>query len=137
MSHCVLDSSAALAWVLPGESDEASDALLHEVANAGATVTGLWPLEIANVMLMAERRHRITTSERRRAIASLADLPILTDASTGARAWAETLALAENNDLTVYDASYLEVAIRLALPLATRDGALRQAATACGVPVLG
>jgi predicted nucleic acid-binding protein len=136
MSHCVLDSSAALAWVLPGEGSETADQLLERIVTEGAVVPGLWPLEIANVLLMAERRGRITISERHQALATLAELPIHIEPSTAARAWTATLALAESHKLTVYDATYLEAAIRLTLPLASYDRNLRQAATACGVTIL-
>lgn len=136
MTRCVLDCSAALAWVLPGEGDAAADRLLEEVAVDGAVVPGLWPLEVANVLLMAERRGRITLSERHQALSSLAELPIHIEPSTAARAWTDTLTLAETRKLTVYDASYLEAAIRLSLPLASRDGDLRKAASACGVSIL-
>jgi hypothetical protein len=57
---CVLDSSAALAWVMPGEGDAATEALLDDVASAGAVAPGLWSLETANLLLAAERRGRIT-----------------------------------------------------------------------------
>jgi predicted nucleic acid-binding protein len=136
MSHCVLDSSAALAWVLPAEGSEAADQLLERIVIEGAVVPSLWPLEIANVLLMAERRGRITISERHQALATLAELPIHIEPSTATRAWTATLALAESHKLTVYDATYLEVAIRLALPLASYDRNLRQAATVCGVSTL-
>ncbi len=59
MTLCVLDSSAALAWVILGEGDDATEALLDEVASAGAVAPGLWPLETANVLLAAERRARV------------------------------------------------------------------------------
>lgn len=127
----------AVAWVLPDEGDATIDALLADVATGGALVPGLWPLEIANVLLIAERRGRITLAERRQALSLLADLPIRIEPHTAARARAEILALAETCKLTVYDASYLDVAIRHALPLASRDEALRKAAIDCGVAVLG
>ena len=133
MSRCILDCSAALAWVLPGEGDAAADQLLEEVAVDGA---GLWPLEVANVLLVAERRGRITLSERHQALSILTELPIHIEPNTAARAWTDTLILAETRKLTVYDASYLEAAIRLSLPLASRDGDLRKAASACGVSIL-
>lgn len=136
MTACVLDSSAALAWVLPGEADMAADTLLEVVADSGGVVPGLWPLEVANVLLVAERRGRITIFERRQALITLAELPIHIEPQTTARAWADTLTLAETCKLTVYDASYLEVAIRLGLPLASRDDALQKAAAGCGVKVL-
>lgn len=135
MSACVLDCSAALSWILPGEGDMAADALLDTVAEAGASVPALWPFEVANVLLMAERRGRITPAERRQALSLLGDLQIHVDPQSPARAWTETLALAQAHRLTAYDASYLELAVRQGLPLASRDTELRSAALACGVPL--
>ena len=137
MTRCVLDSSVALAWVLPGEGSDATEALLDEIAAAGAAAPGLWPLETANVLLQAEKARRITGDERRRALTTLAALPIHVDPDTAAQAWDRTLALAERQDLTLYDASYLELALRLALPLASLDRKLRHAAAASGVELLG
>ena len=133
MTVCVLDSSAALAWVLPAENHVASDALLDKIVEGGAVAPGLWRLEIGNVLLVAERRRRITLAERQQAVSALAELPIHIDPHTAAHAWAETLNLAAGHNLTIYDASYLELAIRLVLPLASLDQALCRAAAACGV----
>lgn len=137
MTLCVLDSSAALAWVLPGEGDAASEALLDDVAEAGAVVPGLWPLETANVLLAAERRGRITLAERQQALATLKELPIRIDPHTATHAWGDALHLASSRDLTLYDAAYLELALRFGLPLASLDRKLCEAAAACGVALLG
>lgn len=133
MSACILDCSAALCWILPDEGDVATDTLLDRVAEAGALVPALWPFEVANVLLMAERRTRITPAERRQALTLLGDLPVRIDPPSRERVWTETLVLAQAHRLTAYDASYLELAIRHELPLATRDAALRVAAESCGV----
>jgi predicted nucleic acid-binding protein len=135
VSVCVLDCSAALCWILPDEGDAATDALLDRVAEAGATVPALWPFEVANVLLMAERRKRITAAERQQALTILGDLPVRIDPPSPERAWTETLVLAQAHRLTAYDASYLELAIRHGLPLATRDAALQTSAVSCGVPL--
>ena len=137
MTRCVLDSSVALAWVLPGEGSDATEALLDEIAAAGAAVPSLWPLETANVLLYAEKARRITRDERRRSLTTLAALPICIDPDTAAQAFGSTLSLAESQGLTLYDASYLELALRLALPLASLDRKLCQAAHASGVELLG
>ncbi len=136
MTACVLDSSAALAWVLPGENHATGDTLLDQVAEEGAVAPGLWPLETANVLLVTERRGRITLAERQQALVTLAELPIRIDPQTAGYAWGETLNLAAARNLTVYDASYLELALRLGLPLASLDQALRHAAAECGVTLL-
>ena len=137
MTRCVLDSSVALAWVLPGEGTDATEALLDEIAADGAAAPGLWPLETANVLLQAEKARRITQDERRRSLTTLAALPIHIDPDTAAQAFGRTLSLAETQGLTLYDASYLELALRLALPLASLDKPLRRAAEANGVALLG
>lgn len=137
MTRCVLDNSVALAWVLPGEGTDATEALLDEIAADGAAASGMWPLETANVLLYAEKARRITTDERRRSLTTLAALPIHIDPDTAAQAWSRTLSLAEAHGLTLYDASYLELALRLSPPLASLDKKLRQAATASGVELLG
>jgi predicted nucleic acid-binding protein len=137
VSACVLDSSAALAWVLPGEDDQDADRLLDLVSTEGALVPDLWLLEVANVLLMAERRRRITLVERRQALAALQELPLQVEPASAARCWNDVLDLAAGQGLTVYDASYLELALRQRRPLASFDRKLRQAAGALGVPLLG
>jgi predicted nucleic acid-binding protein len=134
---CVLDSSVALAWVLPDEGDAAIDALLDDVAGADAAVPGLWPLETANVLLAAERRGRVTLAERQQALTTLAELPIRIDPHTAAHAWSDALHLASFRGLIIHGASYLELALRLRLPLASLDRELREAAAGCGVALLG
>jgi predicted nucleic acid-binding protein len=137
VTRCVLDSSVALAWVLPGEGTDVTEVLLDEIAAAGAIASGLWPLETANVLLYAEKARRITQDERRRSLTTLAALPIHIDPDTAAQAWSRTLDLAEAQGLTLYDASYLELALRANLPLASLDKKLRRAAAASGVELLG
>jgi predicted nucleic acid-binding protein len=136
VTHCVLDSSAALAWILPGEATAATAALLTDIANDGAMAPGLWPLELANVLCMAERRGRISLADRTRAMAILAELPIHIDKQTATAAFGPISALASAWDLTVYDACYLELALRAALPLASLDQRLCQAAASAGVRLI-
>ncbi len=134
---CVLDSAMALAWVLPGEGRARTELVLQQVTSAGALVPGLWPLEVANVLLMAERRRRLTQAQRVRALTALGSLSIAIDPETAVRAWAQTVMLAEAHGLTVYDAAYLELALRAGLPLATLDEALARAGRTTGIAVLG
>lgn len=119
------------------ERTEASVALLRRVAADGAVVPGLWRLEVANGLLSALRRKRITADYRDAAVADLDALDLAVDAETDRRAWAETLRLAERWGLSAYDASYLELARRRALPLASLDAKLRAAASSLGTEVLG
>ncbi len=133
----VLDTSLALSWYFEDERTPAADALLDRVADQGATVPGLWRLEIANGLRTAIRRKRIDEGFRNRAIAQLARLPINVDPDTDRYAWTTTLYLADRFALTPYDAAYVELAQRLMLPLATLDEPLRAAATALGIGLLG
>jgi predicted nucleic acid-binding protein len=135
LSFCVLDSSLALSWALPAESDVGMN-VLEDILAGGALVPVLWPLEVANVLLMAERRRRISLAERSQALAWFAVLPIEIDHETPQRAWADISALAERHRLTVYDAAYLELAARHGLPLATLDQELSVAGRAAGLVVL-
>ena len=133
----VRDASFALSWYFEDERTPVADALLDRVADEGATVPGLWRLEIANGLRTAIRHNRIDHGFRDRAIAQLARLPIAVDPDTDRYAWTTTLQLADRFVLTPYDAAYVELAQRLVLPLATLDDPLRAAATALGVALLG
>ena len=133
MSALVIDSSAALSWCFEDEAWPESDALFEQVRDQDAVVPGLWHLEVANVLLQAEKRGRIATSDVATRLELIAELPIATDTETTARAWREILALARAEGLTTYDATYLELAIRRGLPLQTKDEALITAAKRTGV----
>ncbi len=133
----VLDASVTLAWFYGDEWSAERDALLSRVAVEGAWAPSHWPLEVANTLLQGVRRGRYDARMRDAALANLAALPIAIDPETSTRAWAEALDLAARHALTVYDACYLELAMRRGLPLATMDRALRVAAEAEGVPLLG
>jgi len=129
----VLDNSIVMAWSFEDESDEYADAVLDRLAAASAVVPALWPLEVANALLMGERRKRSTEAETIKWTGILASLPIVIDGETNAHVWGDTLSLARGHNLTAYDAAYLELAIRRGLPLATIDGKLKTAAQTVGV----
>jgi predicted nucleic acid-binding protein len=135
VSALVIDSSAALSWCFEDEASPESDALFEQVRDQGAVVPGLWHLEVANVLLQAERRGRIAAGDVTMRLELIAELPITIDNETTARAWREILALARAEGLTTYDANYLELAIRRGLPLQTKDAALITAAKRSGVAV--
>lgn len=132
----VLHNSVALAWCFQDEQSPEILALLDRVAESGAIVPLLWPLEALNGLLMAERRRRLTAEQRTTFASLLQDLPITLDDETATRAWAQTAALAERFALSVYDAAYLELAHRRRLPLATLDRPLRTATATLGLPLL-
>jgi predicted nucleic acid-binding protein len=137
VSSLILDSSATLAWIYGDETTDAIRRIFDAIADNGALVPSLWRLQVANSLTMAVRKRRIDPDFRRAALADLAILDISTDPQTDSHAWTDTLNLADQLHLTVYDAAYLELAQRRILPLATLDGELRTAATAIGVTVLG
>lgn len=93
----------------------------------------LWPLEVANVLLMGERRKRSTQAKATKWLRFLSALPIAVDTRTPALAFDPILNLARSHKLTAHDAAYLELAMRLGVPLAARDDALEKAAATVGV----
>ena len=133
----VIDSSITLAWFFEDERSAAADVVLRDVAEHGAIAPSLWRLEVANALHFAVRRKRINTAFREASLDDLRALMVTIDPETDLHAWATTLQLAERFNLTLYDATYLELAQRLGLPLATLDKELRIAADALGVELLG
>jgi predicted nucleic acid-binding protein len=133
----VLDSSVTLAWLHADETTAACRAVFERVCDRGAWVPALWRLEVANVLEMGVRRGRHDAAFRDAMLADLAELPIRLDPETDRQAWGATARLASKHRLTLYDASYLELAQRRGLPLATLDQELRAAASTEGVISLG
>ncbi len=129
----VLDCSVSISWCLVDENNPTADAILAIMSDAEAFVPGIWSLEVANTLLVAERRNRITLEQSELAIALLQSLLIQVDTDTDANALSSTLVLGRQENLAAYDAAYLELALRLGLPLATLDTRLAEAATRCGV----
>jgi predicted nucleic acid-binding protein len=132
----IVDNSVVLAWCFEDEQTDAILALLDRVAEAGAVAPQLWPIEALNGLLTAERRGRIDREVRERLAGFLQDLPIRIDDETASRVWTTTAHLAAQHGLTAYDATYLELALRLGLPLATNDEALITAAKMVGAALL-
>lgn len=133
----VIDSSGALSWCFDDERTAATVAVLDDIAQAGAIAPSLWPLEVCNALLMAERRKRVTARRRHQLIGLLRDLPIALDDETPAQAWTRAGRLAEERRLTLHDAAYLELAERRRLPLATLDVPLRAAAKTSRIGLRG
>jgi predicted nucleic acid-binding protein len=129
----VLNASVTLAWAFDDERN--SDALdaLERLRAGEAVVASLWPLEVANGLLAAERRGRTTAADANRFVHLVRSLPIVVDPVARVRAFEATMALARKHGLTAYVAAYLELASRLGVPHATLDGDLRAAADAEGV----
>jgi predicted nucleic acid-binding protein len=133
----VLDNSVALTWCFEKEKTPMTQILLEQATISGAVAPELWPLEAVNGLLQAQRRGRIHVAQRAELAHFLKGLPITIDCSTHERVWTDALSLAERHRLTIYDAAYLELALRLELPLATLDDDLRKAAKAEKIEVLG
>jgi len=136
LTSVIVDASVALSWCFDDEASPETDAVLDQVRRHGAVVPGLWHLEIANVLLQAERRGRNIQGGVVARMGLLTQLPVAIDPETVARAGREILTLARAEQLTAYDAAYLELALRCGLPLASKDEALIQAARRLGVSVL-
>ena len=136
MTGFVLDASVAVAWCFDDESTPAAWALLDRVRKAPAHVPPLWELEIGNILLGAERRRRITQARAALFLGILGELDIRVDPDLPGRAFRDVLPLARARRLTTYDATYLELAMRLGLPLASKDAALVRAAHAVRVKTL-
>ncbi|MDB5998977.1 MAG: hypothetical protein JWP52_676 [Rhizobacter sp.] len=138
MQHpcCVLDASSTLCWCFEDEASDAADELLVRLVHQGAAVPAVWHLQVAHLLLTAGRQQLITEARAAGFLALLDSLPIETDAASADRGRREVLHVARETGLAVFDASYLELAMRRRIPLATRDSGLRQAAHALGVTTL-
>lgn len=133
----VADASVAVSWVIPSQASSATDGLLDQVmAGSGIAVPSIWPFEVANSLVVLLRRKKILREDYLAARALFSGLRASID-DEGAHFTAERIAdLALDRGLSVYDAAYLELAIRKRLALATRDADLSRAATHCGVRLL-
>ena len=136
MTDFVLDASVALAWCFEDENTPSARQILARLTAEAASVPATWPIEVANVLALAERRRRITPADSAEFIAKLEDVAILVDEETSSRAFGRVLDLAREERLTAYDAAYLELAMRLGVPLASKDADLCNAAQRLGVSVL-
>ncbi|MGA2015663.1 MAG: type II toxin-antitoxin system VapC family toxin [Opitutaceae bacterium] len=133
MNEFVLDCSATVPWVFESESTKETDALLNRLTAGGkAWVPALWHLEVANVLMGAQRKGWIDKAGIEKFLSALDVYDIEVDSETMALAWSKTLGIAESFGLSVYDASYLELALRRGLPLATLDRSLRAAIQKAG-----
>jgi predicted nucleic acid-binding protein len=133
VSSFVLDASATLAWCFEDGGTVRAAAVLECLRDREALVPPLWLLELANGLVGAERRGRITRAESTRFLGLVAELPIRIDQTSTLNLASSVMELARQYDLSAYDAAYLELALRLGQPLATLDGRLRSAADRAGV----
>ena len=127
----VLDCSVTMAWCFEDERTQATDDLMGGAVPV--LVPQIWPLEVGNVLMLAMRKGRITTSKQKQFLGLLKLLPITVDVFGLDETLRHVMTLAGEHHLTTYDASYLELAIRLGLPLASLDDKLKATAASAGV----
>lgn len=134
----VVDASVAVAWVHPAQATPETAAMLDAIADgAPIEVPALWPMEVANALLVLVRRGKLEDEERRIGLGWLPGLALRIDHDAAALAFSRLSELAERHDLSIYDAAYLELAQRRKLALGCKDGALRKAAKRAGVRLWG
>ena len=133
MSGVVLDASVAAAWLLDDEAEPGVSAAMERIRREGGLVPHLWHYEVGNALVVAERRRRLPEGGAGARLAALRTLPIATDQATELDA---AIGLAMAHGLSLYDASYVELAKRRYLPLATLDRDLVRAASAEGLAVI-
>jgi predicted nucleic acid-binding protein len=134
VARFVLDCSVTMAWYFKDEADPYASAVCKSLGHCEAVVPALWPLEVANILVQGERHKRSSEADASKWLGYMQQLPIRVDPESPVRAWSDILQVARRHGLSAYDAAYVEVALRLGLPLASLDDRLREAATSAGVP---
>ena len=132
----VVDNSVVMSWCLRDDAGPYADAVLERLEDTAALVPSIWPLEVVNVLLTAERRKLITESDGTRFITLLSRLPISVEQGSYRERMKELFALGRKHGLSSYDASYLSLAMTMGLPLATLDEKMKIAAGNAGVSLL-
>ena len=131
----VLDNSVVMSWCFKDETNRYADAVLDKLSEAKAIVPSIWPLEVVNVLLVAERNKRLQQAASVRFITLLLQLPIEVEQEGPEKMMRELLALARSTNLSSYDASYLDLAMRKNCPIATLDKRIRDAAKDVSVAI--
>jgi len=132
----VVDASVTLAWCFEDEGTPFTDFVLARLRVESAMAPAIWPLEVANALILGERRGRIGLDRIDEALDRLRSLPIVVTAEPLDVVWSSMRSIARSLRITVYDASYLDLAVRNGVPLATLGGRLRDAARRIGVPLV-
>ena len=135
MNGVVVDASIALAWCFPDETSDYADGVLVSLEGKTILVPAIWGPEIANAVLVGERRKRLNQPEIRQFTALLESLSLLQDVRPVANYVNDVLPLARKHGLSAYDAAYLELSIRHGAPLATLDEKLQKAAKRIGIKI--
>jgi predicted nucleic acid-binding protein len=131
----VIDNSVVMSWCFKDENNQYADDVLDRFSDSTAFVPSIWPLEVVNVLLVAERNKRLREADSVRFITLLSQLPITVEYEQTGRIMKDLLALARANNLSSYDASYLDLSMRKGLPIATLDRRLIVAAKKADVPI--
>lgn len=129
----IIDASISAAWIMPDEIEPVADLILDQLIDDEALAPSLWWFEVRNLLIVNERRKRLTTKQSAQALADLQALAIRLDQAADDDI---LFKLCRQHRLSVYDAAYLELALRERLPLATLDASLASAARAEGVRLL-
>jgi predicted nucleic acid-binding protein len=132
LTGVVVDASVALAWCFPDEGSDYADKVLVALDGGSILVPAVWPLEVANAILVGERSKRLHQREIQRFSTLLENLSVDQDAQSVEENLTNVLPLAREYSLSAYDAAYLELALRHTAPLATLDQKLRKAAQRAG-----
>lgn len=135
MNPLVIDCSVTMGWCFEDEGSLFADKVLDHIVDTEAWVPSLWAFEVANVLLVAERRGRLSPADSTRFVTLLSELPILIDDRTHERALDSVLSIGREQGLSAYDATYLELAMRLGGEMATGDERLRTACLKTGIPL--
>lgn len=135
MIYVVVDASVALAWCFPDEISDYADGVLVALEGKTILVPAVWSLEIANAVLVGERRKRLKLPDIRQFTTLLESLSLVQDSQTAAKHVSLVLPIARTYGLTAYDAAYLELSIRHTAPLATLDDKLQKAAKQAGIEI--
>jgi predicted nucleic acid-binding protein len=135
LKEIVIDASVALAWCFPDEASDYADSVLFAVEDQSVIVPAIWALEVANALLVGERRKRIRPLEIRRFVELVSGLSIVEDRQLFSNTVGNVLPLAKEHGLSAYDAAYLDVAARRDIPLATLDSTLEKACIAVGINI--
>ena len=132
----VVDNSVVMSWCFKDETNSYADAVLDRLTKVSAIVPLIWPLEVVNVLLSAERQKRLSKSASMRFLTLLSQLPIFVEYERPDKMMKDLLTLARTSNLSSYDASYLDLAMRKGVPIATLDKNLIEAASRVDVPIL-
>ena len=136
MTRFVLDASVTLCWCFENQATDYSEAMFERLAAGdGVSVPFIWPLEVVNALVRAERKKSLKAAQVTGFLEELSAWPIHVDTHGVDRAFHEILSAARQQRLSAYDAAYLELAMREGLTLATQDAELKAAARAVGVRI--